>query len=73
MSFDEGAMFVTRHSPSFVTTRIVEGSSSSSSAPIGRFGGQDEDDSLAPVISTDAGAGRAHTPLKQNRTNTPQR
>lgn len=34
---------------------------------------EDADDSVAMVFSADTGAGRAHTPQRLNRTNTPQR
>lgn len=34
---------------------------------------RDEDDSLEVVPSSDTGDGRAHTPQRLNRTNTPQR
>lgn len=33
----------------------------------------DEDDSLEVVFSSATGEGRAHTPLRLNRSNTPQR
>lgn len=36
-------------------------------------GAELEDDSLDVVFSADTGAGRAHTPQRLNRSNTPQR
>lgn len=33
----------------------------------------DADDSLEMIASHDTGSGRAHTPLRSNRTHTPQR
>lgn len=69
--FAEGPFLVGRHYSSSITAQLDQDLGSSS--VVGVQGREDEDDSVAMVFSADTGAGRAHTPQRMNRTNTPQR
>lgn len=69
VAFDEGPHLIERHGHDDDNSSgaVVE-------EVVARAGGQEEeDDSVAMVFSADTGAGRAHTPQRLNRTNTPQR
>ena len=71
VAFDEGPYLIARHDD-------ADNSSGRGDAvfeEVVAHAGEDEDadDSVAMVFSADTGAGRAHTPQRLNRTNTPQR
>lgn len=72
---DEGPRLVARHFSNGTSdgTIITENNSSSNGAAAAAMHGEEEDDSVGLVFSADTGAGRAHTPQRLNRTNTPQR
>lgn len=71
VAFDEGPHLIARHDDADNNggrgDAVVE--------EVMAHAGEDEDadDSVAMVFSADTGAGRAHTPQRLNRTNTPQR
>lgn len=68
VAFDEGPYLIKRHGDGDDNSgAVVE-------EVVARAGEEEEeDDSVAMVFSADTGAGRAHTPQRLNRTNTPQR
>lgn len=68
---DEGPLLVARRFSNGTSGTITNNSSRSAPATLMR--GEEEDDSVGIVFSANTGAGRAHTPQRLNRTNTPQR
>lgn len=68
---DEGPVLVARRLPNDGTSGTITNNNRNAAAT--RMRGEEEDDSVGIVFSADTGAGRAHTPQRLNRTNTPQR
>lgn len=78
VSFDDGPLLVAqRQSSKVLCSSGAQIRDATGTAPgvdvVGPHDHEDEDDSVAIVFSGDTGAGRAHTPQRLNRTNTPQR
>ena len=70
VAFDEGPHLIARHADAYNSNG--KGDAAVEVLTHARED-DDVDDSVAMVFSADTGAGRAHTPQRLNRTNTPQR